>query len=296
MRIHNLARDAVAEITVHGASKGGLGALNRFAVRSLLTERAYRDAYAGYLRWLSGNRIELDRVHTRGMMLEWLDELSETSVQKSVDRARQALQKIFSVSLPHVESCQPPRVHGRAYIFDDVRRVLSRQRKRQQLAALISFDCGLRAHECITLRERFGAEPSSHRRWSADMFKGRSDYVIFIVTGKGGLRREVAISIPLALELRRYKRPEPVTVRDRGVNHISYFDIGGGQALSSSFSRASELVLGYSNGLHGLRHSFAQNRLTQLLSILEPKRALETLSNELGHWRPGISLAYLVGG
>ena len=296
MRIQDLAREAVAAITVHGASKAQLGTLNRFAVRSLLTERAYRDAYAGYLRWLRGNRVELDDVHTRGMMLEWLDQLSETSAQKSVDRARQALQKIFAVSLPHVESCLPARVHGRAYVFDDVRRVLSRQRKRQQLASLLCFDGGLRAHETITLRERFGVEPSSHRPWSTDMFKGRSGYVIFIVTGKGGLRREVAISIPLALELRKYARPNPVTVRDRGVNLISYFDIGGGQALSSSFSRASELALGFSNGAHGLRHSFAQNRLTQLLSILEPGRALEALSNELGHWRPGISLVYLIGG
>ncbi|MEX3952801.1 hypothetical protein AB4Y40_34230 [Paraburkholderia sp. EG287B] len=296
MRIQDLARDAVAGITVHGASKSQLGPLNQFAVRSLLTERAYRDAYAGYLRWLRANRIQLDHVHTRGMMLEWLDDLSETTGQKSVDRARQALQKIFSVSLPHVESCLPERVHGRAYIFDDVRRVLARQTTRHQLATLLAFDGGLRAHECLTLRERWRAGPSSHRTWSTDRFKGRSGYVIFIVIGKGGLRREVAISLELATELRKYARPEPVIVCDRGVDYISHFDIPGGQRLSSSFSRASMLALGYSNGLHGLRHSFAQNRLKQLLLVLEPRRALEALSNELGHWRASISLVYLMGG
>jgi integrase len=137
--------------------------------------------------------------------------------------------------------------------------------------------------------------PSPHRTWSKERFLGRTDYEVFLVIGKGGLKREVAISQELAEELRKRKRLQPVVIRDREINHVSYFDIGGGQALSASFSRASKLSLGWSRGLHGLRHSFAQNRLRTLIELLGPQRALQILSEELGHFRSEISLAYLVG-
>ncbi|CAB3801833.1 hypothetical protein LMG28614_05504 [Paraburkholderia ultramafica] len=296
MRIRELARATVGSIAVHGSSKQEMGELNAAALRSISSERAYREVLAAYFRWLRANRLPLNEVHTRTMMLEFLDEYAEAHAQKSVNQAIQALAKIFSVRLPRVESCIISHVHGRAYPFEDVQKILARQTEDNQFGTLLCYDGGLRAHECWTLREPRGEGPSSHREWSPDRFAGRTDFVVFLVTGKGGLVREVAISRELAEALRTRARPAPIIVRDREINYVSYFDIGGGQALSASFSYASKRALGYSLGLHGMRHSFAQNRLTTLIPLLGSKQALKVLSVELGHFRPSISLAYLVGG
>jgi integrase len=295
MRIRDLARDAVSDITIHGASKRELGELNAYAVRSVGTERAYRNVCAAYLRWLRENRLPLDQVHTRGMMMEFLDEYAELHSRKSVDQAVQALQKVWKVVLPKVESCLSPEFRGRAYSFADLQKVTDRQSSRHQLSSLACFDAGVRAHECITLRLPRGEAASPHREWPSERFAGRTNYEVYLVTGKGGLVREVAIAREIADEIQKRERQEPMIVRDREIEYTSYFDIGGGQALSSSFSYASKRALGYSSGVHGLRHSFAQNRLSMLIPILGPKRALEILAVELGHFRASISLAYLVG-
>jgi integrase len=296
MRIRDLARTAVGNITAHGLSKVELDELNASAIRSIGTERAYRDVYIEYLHWLRDHQLPLDEAHTRGMMLEFLDDYAELHMQKSVNRAVQALQKIFSVALPPVESCVVPTVEGRAYSFSAVRSIVTNQSPKNGLSTLLCYDGGFRAHECITLRRPCGESPSVHRNWSHDRFVGRTDYELYLVDGKGGLVRAVALSIELARELEKYARPAPVTVRDREIDYISHYDIGGGQALSSSFSYASERALGYSHGVHGMRHSFAWNRLAALIPLVGPRRALEILAQELGHFRVSITLNYLVGG
>jgi integrase len=297
MNVAQRARETIAGIAVHGASKQSLIelGLEKIAIRSVGTERAYRDAYTSYLQWLIANRIALDDAGLRPFMLEFLDEFVEEHAQKSVNQAKNMLEKVFSVSLPKFESCLQPAFQGRAYGFDHVEKLIALPTPPNKLSILLCYDGGLRAHECITLCERSMAEPSRHRAWSDGRFSGRADYVVFLVTGKGGLIREVALSDPLARELRKHMRPHPIVIRDREVEYTSYFDIGGGQALSASFTRASQLTLGWSRGLHGLRHSFAHNRMRTLIPLVGAQRALQILSEELGHFRPEICLAYLVG-
>jgi integrase len=291
----SLARELVADVTAHGLSKAALGELNKFAVRSVATERIYRQVVILYLRWLRDQRIPRDTVHTLGMMLEFLDDHAESHGQKAVDQARQALQKTFGVTLAPVESLVETVTRDRAYSFDELIRVLKFQTPKNRLATLLCFDAGLRAHECITFARRCDGSPSTHRHWSCDRFAGLHDTVIYLVTGKGGLSREVAVSIELSDALVKLRRPVPVPIRDREVNYLSSFAIGGGQALSSSFSRASENALGWSRGLHGLRHSYARRRLATLCKLFPPREALLILSQELGHFRPAVTLTYLVG-
>ncbi|OUL89770.1 site-specific integrase [Paraburkholderia hospita] len=296
MRIRDLAREVVSGITAHGLSKLEFDELNASAIRSIGTERAYRDVYVEYLHWLSDHRLPLNAAHTRNMMLEFLDDYAELHMQKSVNRAVQALQKIFSVSLPPVTSSIVPRVDGRAYAFNAVCKAVDHQIPKNAVATLICYDAGLRAHECLNLRKPRAEGPSAHRSWSNDLFTGREDYENYLVDGKGGLVRAVALSIELSHELEKYARPVPVTVRDREIDYVSHYDIGGGQALSSSFSYASKQAFGYSRGVHGMRHSFAWNRLAVLIPLVGPRRAIEILAEELGHFRPSITLNYLVGG
>ncbi|MBE0377722.1 hypothetical protein PPRY_a0285 [Pseudoalteromonas prydzensis ACAM 620] len=70
------------------------------------------------------------------------------------------------------------------------------------------------------------------------------------------------------------------------------YDIGGGHKWSCS--KASDRTLFFSNGGHGLRHSYAQERMNELKNFgLSRARALETESQELGHFRAEITEVYL---
>jgi len=81
---------------------------------------------------------------------------------------------------------------------------------------------------------------------------------------------------------------------DREINYLQRYDIGGGHKWSCSFSKASSRTLFFSNGGHGLRHSYAQERMDELKGLgLSRQVALETVSQELGHFRAEITEVYL---
>ena len=116
----------------------------------------------------------------------------------------------------------------------------------------------------------------------------------YVVAGKGGLRREVLLGRDIAarLEARRLKTPREV--RDRGIVYRQHYDISGGNTWSKSFTDASERALGWSNGAHGLRHSYAQERMAELQHTGKGyAQAREVLSQELGHFRADVVETYL---
>ncbi|WP_246175597.1 hypothetical protein [Pseudoalteromonas rhizosphaerae] len=117
---------------------------------------------------------------------------------------------------------------------------------------------------------------------------------IYTVKGKGGLIRDVLIPSALATQLEQRRLTQPMTVRDREINYLQRYDIGGGHKWSCSFSKASNRALFFSNGAHGLRHSYAQERMDELKNLgLSRTTALETVSQELGHFRAEITEVYL---
>ena len=135
-------------------------------------------------------------------------------------------------------------------------------------------------------------------------FAGFPDFVRYTVIGKGGLCREIAVPVWLANLIEARRRKAPIKVRDRGIFYTSFYDIGFGQAWSQSFTSASQRVFGFSRGGHGLRHSFAKQRLYQLEKEFEllpqgnentstREKALKVLSQELGHFRIDVTYAYL---
>ncbi|MXY16139.1 MAG: site-specific integrase [Acidobacteria bacterium] len=166
-----------------------------------------------------------------------------------------------------------------------------RNSPRNGLATLIAYAAGLRAHELLTLA-RPDERPPDVRPARLEKFDGRpgTDYT---VVGKGGLVRVVRIPDDLAARLEERRLDEPVRVSDREIRYQSRYDIAGGEAWSRSFSRASESALGWSRGAHGLRHSYAQERMAELQRGIRYDDALEVVSQELGHFRPGITREYL---
>ena len=81
---------------------------------------------------------------------------------------------------------------------------------------------------------------------------------------------------------------------DRGVHYRQHYDIGGGRTWSQSFSSASKRELGFSNGAHGLRHSYAQERMSELQQQgMRYDQAKATVAQEGGHFDKDTTEAYL---
>ena len=220
--------------------------------------------------------------------------------QKALDGQRLALQKYLvqvrgflseGRRFQVVHSLKPTHREGRAYARHQVPMVAARQNARNALATLVAYAAGLRAHELLTLA-RPDERPPDVRPARRAKFDGRAgtDYT---VVGKGGLVRLVRIPDDLAARLEERRLDEAVRVTDREIRYLSRYDIGGGEAWSRSFSRASTSALGWSRGAHGLRHSYAQERMAELQRVLRYDDALEVVSQELGHFRPGITREYL---
>lgn len=268
-------------------------------VHSFGTARAYQQALTGISKWLKVkfNNQSLERMTTE-QALQYLRERTETVRQKTLDLDRQALQILPGVGkLERVKSRLDPsplETGGRAYTLAQVQMIAAAQSERHSLATEIAHAAGLRGHELLTLRLADKREASTHREWLPERFEGRPDSVRYTVDGKGGLVREVALPGHLAARLEARLREKPRKVMDRGVRYTQYYDLGGGLPWSRSFSAASKRALGWSTGGHGLRHSYAQERIEDLQRDGHTyDSALDLVCQEMGHFRPDITEVYL---
>ncbi|WP_319589171.1 hypothetical protein [uncultured Desulfobulbus sp.] len=195
--------------------------------------------------------------------------------------------------LEMVKSLQETRLTCRTYTSDQVLLVAAAQTERNGLATEIAYSAGLRAHELLTLQRVEERGPSIHRGWNADRFSGR-DGVRYTVQGKGGLVREVMIPRNLADRLEARRLSEPIRVTDRGIHYQQRYNVSGGNRWSASFTEASKRTLGWSRGAHGLRHSYAQERMAELQrSGKMYEDAKETVAQEVGHFNKETTEAYL---
>jgi len=262
-------------------------------IHSVGTARGYEQALKGVAEYQQENRLGDLRTLTVDMAQQYLNDRAEVVSQKTLDLDRQAMQMHLGVRLEVVKSEKETHLSTRSYTTAQVERIASAQSERNSLATRIAHSAGLRAHELLTIRPTGERHASTHREWSADRFAGR-DGERFTVEGKGGLVREVLLSRGLAAQLEVTRLAEPQQMTDRGVNYIQYYDIGGGRAWSQSFSAASQRELGFSNGAHGLRHSYAQERMDELQrNGMKYDDAKGTVAQEVGHFDKETTEAYL---
>lgn len=287
----NQARHAVKKMTEIGTSRHSNR--NDGKVRSIRTARNYEQALAGLSTWLKEHRLGSLRGLDRDMALRYLDERAEMVKQPTLDLDRQAIQALLGGQLPRIKSELETALSGRAYTVAQLSAITAAQTERHALATELASACGLRAHELLTIRRIDEQTPSQHRTWRLDLHTGREGQP-YNVTGKGGLRRAIVIPINLADRLEARRLAQPALVIDRGVKYETRYDIGGGQAWSSSFGAASKRVLGWSTGAHGCRHSYAQARMDDLQGAgYRYQDALLVVSQEMGHFRPSITEVYL---
>lgn len=262
-------------------------------IHSVGTARGYEQALKGFAEYIQNNHHgDLSSVTVQDAQQYLLDRAGIV-VQKTLDLDRQAIQMHLSIQLEVVKSELETCLSTRSYTATQVERIASAQSERNSLATQIAHDAGLRAHELLTLRPAKERQASTHRQWDTDRFTGRTGQR-YTVKGKGGLIREVILSNHLAARLEKKHYAEPQQVSDRGVNYTQHYNIGGGQAWSQSFSAASKREIGFSNGAHGLRHSYAQNRMKELQRKgLLYNEAKGTLAQEVGHFDKETTEAYL---
>ena len=229
-----------------------------------------------------------------------LEQLSGDYEQKSLNLMTRAVELHLrnlhndpSIKLDRCQSEIPTITTSRAYTDNQTRLLMNNATERLSLSIEIARSCGLRAaglHEIRRLDER---GPTA-RRYPENSYKERDGYQTYTVSEKGGLVRPIFIKDELAARLEATRLDTPRTVYDRDRLIKDHYELIGGNRFSSSITRLSNNVLGYSNGAHGLRHSFAQQRMTVLQnSGLSRNDAKLQLSRELGHFRASIVDAYL---
>lgn len=213
--------------------------------------------------------------------------------QKQLDADRNALEFLTGKgSLERVETLTETTLTSRAYTRAQVHYIAKHQDARNGLSTRIAYEAGLRGHELLTLRHIGDERPSAHRTWRSERFLGR-DGIRYIVTGKGGLKREILISRESAEQLEAWRLETPRRITDRGIHYQQYYDLNGGNRWSSSFTAASNRALGWSTGAHGLRHAYAQERMQELqLLRMNYYEAREVISQELGHFRGDVVETY----
>jgi len=271
-------------------------------LKSVGTTRNYQAALTRVAEWVKAEQIPGSLQGLNCLQaLRYLEERSQSVGQSALNLERQALQAMLQHlthelplghTLPVVKSEQDQALRSRAYKREQVELVAQAQQQCNALATEIAYAAGLRAHELFTLR-RADERVADPRPARTEKFQGRSG-LQYTVQGKGGLVRHVIIPLVLAERIESLRLDAPRRVTDRGVHYQQYYDLAGGHRWSSSYSAASTRVLGWSAGAHGLRHSYAQERMGELQCAgLSRPEALETVSQELGHFRPEITEVYL---
>ena len=262
-------------------------------IHSLGTARGYGQALKGFADYLREHRLGDLPGATDQEARQYLAERSHQVGQKTLDLDRQAIQMHLGLRLEVVRSDRESALSTRSYTPAQVARIASAQSEANGLATRLAYHAGLRAHELLTLRPAGERSASGHRQWSADRFAGREG-VRYTVVGKGGLVREVLLTRELAAAVEARRLEEPRLVVDRGVQYVQCYTIGGGRSWSQSFSSASRRELGFSNGGHGLRHSYVQERMDELQRRgLAYEQARATIAQEVGHFAGETTEAYM---
>ena len=287
------------------ASKQATSIVNQLrkdkTIPSIRTGQNYRQALNMIAEKSEKWGLPIIKNMTRTDAEQYLSQRSFEVGQSTLNQERQALQMAMQhvsgqladgVKLKVVKTKKIEKLESRVYSQEQIRAVRAAMGEKNKLSLDITTAAGLRASELFTIR-RIDEQQPDNRPANPEKFAGR-DGVSYVVTGKGGLVREIRLPDELAQKLESVRLAEPVWITDRGVTYQSNYNLSGGHRLSAAFTAASNRILGWSRGVHGVRHTYAQERLSELRSAgVNYNLALETVSQEMGHFRHQITLVYL---
>jgi integrase len=266
------------------------------------TVRGYEQSLKTCCDYMKEFKLGALRDITPEQAKSYLELRATENAQSTIDMDRQAIQFMMQhvthqltpdQKLDVVKSSQETILESRGYTPEQVQRITEHQSEKHALSTQICHEAGLRVHELFTLRPSGQVAPSP-REVHAEKFSHMPEPTkTYTVEGKGGLIREVQIPTRLAEQLEARKLDVPMVVVDRNISYTTHYDLAAGHKFSDAFAKASIRGLGYSNGAHGLRHSYAQDRYEQLANHMERIDVMKVISQELGHFRPDITEVYL---
>jgi len=234
---------------------------------------------------------------------EVLQRFSGELTQGSLDNMRVAGQKGFGQMAKHsdqkfdrVKSTVDQILKARAYSNEAIKVIHNNGlSEKHKLSVEVIAVGGPRTADLFTLR-RIEEQPRSERD-QVELYPDKLGWVPYTVHGKGGMIYTVMLPKELSDRVEA-TRIDPREYKDRGIKsdprYPQVYNLVCGQALSTAFTRASHKTLGFSNGIHGLRHSYAQRRMHELAKLGHDRdQALLVVSQEMGHIRPEITEVYL---
>jgi hypothetical protein len=271
-------------------------------LRSSGTVRNYEDALTRVAAYIKTERLGHLREMTPAMAVTYLEKRGEYVGQSSLNMDRQAIQCMMHNVTAKLEQKQTIDViksqldeikESRAYTPEQINAITDRMTEKNSLPTQICYTANLRAHEINTLKPINERIPDVRPKHESKFLGLTGKH--YTVAGKGGLIREVVIPTDLANKLESYRLDKSERITDRRIYYDRQYNINGGNKLSASFSAASKRALGFSHGIHGVRHTYAQERMGTLMRKyhLPYSDSQLIVSQELGHFRPEITEAYL---
>lgn len=269
---------------------------NEGRAKSLSTMHRYAQCLTGFAQHMKQLGLDLKSAKLEHA-LTYLADRAEIVGQSQLDQDRQAIESYLNVKIRRIKAAfKSTELAERARAYTPEQTALVREfiSRKHRFSAALAEAAGLRAHELFTLQPTDAQSPSQGRPWRSDRFAGRLGET-YTVGGKGGLIREVLLPSQMAAKLEReYRLKQPRRVTDRRIYYQQHYALTGGQCLSQAWTSASNRVFRWSNGLHGLRHQYAQARMDELKKLeYTHGDAKEIVSQELGHFRPDITDTYL---
>ena len=269
---------------------------------SVGTVRNYEQALTRVAEYIISERLGHLREITPTSAINYLEQRGESVGQSTLNMERQAIQCMMhhvtnkleeKQTLPVIKSQLDEITKSRAYTPEQINAITDRMTEKNSLPTQICYTANLRAHEIYTLKPLNERAPDIREKHDSKFIGLTGQH--YTVKGKGGLVREVVIPNDLANRLENYRLDNAERINDRGVHYDREYHINGGNKLSSSFTAASNRALGFSHGIHGVRHAYAQERMGTLMRDhhLPYSDSRLIISQELGHFRPEITEVYL---
>lgn len=243
---------------------------------------------------------------TKTQAQEYLDQrLKEKIGVRTVQgyaKALELLPLVSKLTLPsHTTDPKDERKKSRAYTLEQIKEIqknMSLLSTRLATQVIVESGCRVQDLASMCLASERPLKNARLTKLHPDRFAGREDWVKVLFIGKGGHEYISTISPELANQVAKFRLYEPRDFRERGQENVvskQYYDMPAGWRLSLIWTEASKRTFGFSRGIHGLRHSFAQERVGAMQKLdMTWDKILECVSQQMGHYRPEQVEVYLI--
>ena len=112
-------------------------------ISSIGAQRSYHSAISLYLDWRDENQLLTSEQDKLSDLINFLSEISEIFMQKTIDQYTGALSIVFKKKLPYIKSEIPENNEPRNYYLSEVTTIIKNLNDKNAIAILLCFYSGL---------------------------------------------------------------------------------------------------------------------------------------------------------